>query len=121
MTFRDKMKKALGRTISDENATPTLGSSGAKPGVEVYKPGEIPPSKYRGAWNKEHQEKLHTFSFADTLGRRKSSYSDISPGGTRRSSWIGFGKKEKHPNEPSHVRHIVENAAGDDDPTNGMK
>jgi len=117
MGFRDKMRKTLGRTVGDENS-PTLGKSG-KEGVDVYKPGQVPPSKYRGAWNKEHQEKLHTFSFTDTFSRRKSSYSDVSPGGSRRSSWIGFGKKDKH-HEPSHVGQVVENADGDDDPSNGM-
>lgn len=120
MGFRDKMKKTLGRTTSEEN-TPTLGKA-SKDGVEVYKPGEAPKPKYRGNWNEEHHKKLHAFSFTDTFGRRKSSAGgDISPGGTRRSSLVGLGKaqKEKH-HDPSNLGQMGENADGDDDPANGM-
>jgi hypothetical protein len=122
--LRDKMKKALKRTQSeDQSSTPTLGKS-PKEGVEVYKTGQVPPSKYRAPWNKEHQDKLHGFSFGDTFGRRKSSFSDVSPGGTRRNSSVGANKKQSQhhdPHGPRSVGQVIENASDSDDPTNGMR
>lgn len=119
--LRDKMKKALKRTQSEDQAsTPTLGKS-PKEGVEVYKTGQVPPSKYRAPWNKEHQDKLHGFSFGDTFGRRKSSFSDVSPGGTRRNSSVGANKKQSQhhdPHGPRSVGQVIENASDSDDPTN---
>jgi len=119
--LRDKMKKALKRTQSeDQSSTPTLGKS-PKEGVEVYKTGQVPPSKYRAPWNKEHQDKLHGFSFGDTFGRRKSSFSDVSPGGTRRNSSVGANKKQSQhhdPHGPRSVGQVIENASDSDDPTN---
>jgi len=115
------MKKALKRTQSeDQSSTPTLGKS-PKEGVEVYKTGQVPPSKYRAPWNKEHQDKLHGFSFGDTFGRRKSSFSDVSPGGTRRNSSVGANKKQSQhhdPHGPRSVGQVIENASDSDDPTN---
>lgn len=116
------MKKAFGRTTS-EGSSPTVSKTNSN--VEYYKTGEIPASKYRGPWNKQHQEKLHSFSFGEAFGRRKSDVaSDYSPKGSRapsrRESFLSMGRKSVQKNrEQSHVGQVVENA-GDDDPANGL-
>ena len=99
MPFRNKMKKALGLPPGEgpEGSDLTQVSTKAstkkakkeKPDVpdNVYKPGEIPPSKYRGPYNKAHQQKLHAFSFTTAFqGRRKSDQSLYSPMGSRMPS-----------------------------------
>ena len=113
------MKKAFGGAPTKETAEYMEGKD---PKVPVYKPGETPPSKYRGPWNQAHQDKLQSFSFSNAFGRRKSSQgaSDYSPTASRRQSTATTGRKSmQKPRQPSHVGQVVENAAGDDDPANG--
>lgn len=85
------MKRALGRSSSPSS---TSSPKERKPKKEkladnVYKPGEpMPRPKYRGPYNKAHQDKLSAFSFAQgflsDVGRRKSGgASEYSPMGSR--------------------------------------
>src|SRR5271169_6567529 len=97
MSFRAKLKKTFGGKRSGEN-TLSGDSTPRRSDIEYYKPHEIPKSKYRGHFDPEHQEKLHSFSFADAFGRRASSIMSgaFSPGGTkaqsRRGSWMSRTK-----------------------------
>ncbi|KAL9597236.1 MAG: hypothetical protein Q9219_005279 [cf. Caloplaca sp. 3 TL-2023] len=97
MPFREKVKKAFGKSSEDPSETNSevsqIQSKGTtkKPKKQkidypenVYKPGEIPESKYKGPYNKAHQQKLHAFSFGTAFqGRRKSEQSLYSPMGSR--------------------------------------
>jgi hypothetical protein len=86
MGVRAKMKKAFGGRKSGENSPSDAGTPKI-PGVEYYKPGEVPRSKYRGKWDQEHQDKLHAFSFAAAFrSRRGSGYSSYSPSGSKAQS-----------------------------------
>lgn len=140
MPFRAKLKKAFGSGRSNSKSSTPSGDGSNTPNghhthrtdIEYYKPGEIPRSKYRGPWNKEHQEKLHSFSF--NFGGRKSSVSgnsnwspSASRAQSRRSSWISAkrpstsGKSRKSVEKAKHrldEQKLDENA-GDDDVTNG--
>ncbi|MCJ1302586.1 hypothetical protein MMC08_005390 [Hypocenomyce scalaris] len=131
MPFREKMKKAFGRSpsTSSTSASPlTLTSSNRSKKEKkkeqapdnIYKPGEMPASKYRGPVNKAHQEMLSTFSFSDAwAGRRKSGQSQYSPMGSRMPSRVGspgslFGGGRRSRRQ-SHVQRGVEEMEGDDD------
>lgn len=127
------MKRAFGRPQNDDGSdlTHTSSKSSKKQKAEqadnVYKSGELMPKpKYRGPYNKEHQEKLSSFSFSDAWkSRRKSDNSMYSPLGSRLPSQVGSLKSRKslggaRSRQRSHVEGmVVENADGDDDLMNG--
>ena len=97
MGVRSKMKKAFGGKKSGDNSPGDTGTPKI-PGIQYYKPGEVPKSKYRGKWDQDHQDTLHAFSFAAAFrSRRGSGYSNYSPAGTkaqsRRASY--FSRKSK--------------------------
>lgn len=97
MGVRSKMKKAFGGKKSGDNSPDDTGTPKI-PGIQYYKPGEVPKSKYRGKWDQGHQDTLHAFSFAAAFrSRRGSGYSNYSPAGTkaqsRRASY--FSRKSK--------------------------
>jgi hypothetical protein len=99
MGVREKMKKAFGGKKSGESSPSDAGTPKI-PGVEYYKPGQIPRSKYRGKWDQQHQDKLHAFSFAAAFrSRRGSEYSSYSPSGlkaqSRRASHISRKSKSE--------------------------
>ena len=86
MGVRQKMKRALTGKKSGENSPSDTGTPKI-PGIEYYKPGQIPKSKYRGNGDQAHQDKLNAFSFAEAFKfRRSSGYSNYSPTGTRSQS-----------------------------------
>ncbi|KAG6997652.1 hypothetical protein G7Y79_00039g076140 [Physcia stellaris] len=131
MPFRAKMKRAFGRDSPEEGSDAAQTNSKASHKKEkkqklpdnVYKPGEpMPRPKYRGPYDKEHQDKLTSFNFANAFSRRKSDYSETSPMGTklhsRRGSFLSIGKVARS-RQPSHVDPaLVEATDGDDDVTN---
>lgn len=87
MGFRAKMKRTFTGSNKSGDNSPTDPSTPKIPGVEYYKPHEIPRSKYRGNGDKAHQERLHAFSFADAFkSRRHSGTSSYSPTGTKAQS-----------------------------------
>ncbi|KAL9605582.1 MAG: hypothetical protein Q9179_001240 [Wetmoreana sp. 5 TL-2023] len=102
MPFRAKVKKAFGKSNEDPSETSSdLSQVQCKPSTKktkkqkveypdnVYKPGEIPASKYNGPYDKKHQQKLHAFNFASAFqGRRKSEHSLYSPMGSRLPSRV---------------------------------
>ena len=100
MPFRSTLKKAFsGRKSGDDS--PSGVSTPKIPGVEYYKPGKVPPSKYRGKWDQEHQDRLQSYSFSDAFGKRSGSIPSLySPTGTkaqsRRSSYFNQGAKSDH-------------------------
>ena len=87
MGVRSKMKKAFGGKKSGDNSPTDVGTPPI-PGVQYYKPGEIPKSKYRGGTlDQGSQDKLLAFSFAAAFrSRRGSGYSNYSPAGTKSQS-----------------------------------
>ena len=131
------MKRAFGRPNSQDGSelSHSTSKSSKNPKAEqsdhVYKPGEpMPKPKYGGPYNKEHQEKLSSFSFSDAWkSRRKSDNSLYSPLGSRLPSrlpsQVGSLKSRKsvtaaRSRQQSHVESmLVENADGDDDVMNG--
>ncbi|KAL8794194.1 MAG: hypothetical protein Q9195_003262 [Heterodermia aff. obscurata] len=133
MPFRAKMKRAFGRDSPDEasDQAQTNGKVSDKKKKKqklpdnVYKPGEVMPRpKYRGPYDKEHQDKLTSFNFANAFSRRKSDYSEYSPMGSklpsRRGSFLGIGRKSfARSRQPSYVDPaLLESKEGDDDVTN---
>lgn len=137
MPFRAKMKRAFGRDSPDDGSdqAQTNGKVSDKKKKKkkqklpdnVYKPGEVMPRpKYRGPYDKEHQDQLTSFNFANAFTRRKSDYSEYSPMGSklpsRRGSFLGFGRKSfARSRQPSYVDPaLMESKEGDDDVTNGM-
>ncbi|KAM0798878.1 hypothetical protein BDR22DRAFT_890996 [Usnea florida] len=134
MPFRQRMRKALGRSNddgSDLSTTDTNRSTKSKKAKKeklpdnVYKPGEpMPRPKYRGPYNQAHQDKLSAFSFGDAWKRRRSSGtvgSDLSPMGSRimsrrNSAWSKKSKLGSRQN--SAFAEVEENGEGDDDVAN---
>ena len=138
MPFREKVKKAFGKSNEDpsepnsevsqiQSKASTKKPKKAK--VEypdnVYKPGEIPESKYKGPYNKAHQQKLHAFSFGNAFqGRRKSEQSLYSPMGSRLPSRVGsfisrrsFGPRSRQQSRVEDT--LMENVEADDAVENG--
>lgn len=136
MPFREKMRKALGRSHDDGSdllATDTNKSTKSKKTKKeklpdnVYKPGEpMPRPKYRGPYNQAHQDKLSAFSFGDAWKRRKSSGtlgSDLSPMGSRimsRRNSVWSKKSKLGSRQNSAFAGVEESGEGDDDVANGM-
>ncbi|KAL8715572.1 MAG: hypothetical protein Q9220_000908 [cf. Caloplaca sp. 1 TL-2023] len=133
MPFRAKVKRAFGKTNEDstENGSDlsqvqskASAKKAKKQKVEypenVYKPGEIPESKYKGPYNKEHQQNLHAFSFKTAFqGRRKSEQSLYSPMGSRLPSRMGsfmsrrsLGARSRQQSRVGDT--LAENNEGDD-------
>ena len=136
MPFRDKMRKALGRSNDDGSNSITtdtdksIRSKRAKKDKlpdNVYKPGEpMPRPKYRGPYNQAHQDKLSAFSFGEAWKKRKSSGtmgSEMSPMGSRimsrrNSAWSKKSRLGSRQN--SAFTGVEESGEGDDDVANGM-
>lgn len=101
MPFREKIKKALGQanSTSPSNPSSTLSTRTWKKRKEdekypdhVYRPSEpMPPLKYRGLVDRQHQKRLESFSFGSALEviRRHSATSQYSPRGSRMPSRRG--------------------------------
>ena len=128
MPFREKMRKALGRSNDDGSDPMAKKAKKEKLPDNVYKPGEpMPRPKYRGPYNQAHQDKLSAFSFGDAWKRRKSSGtvgSDMSPMGSRlmsrrNSAWSKKSKLGSRQN--STFAGVEESGEGDDDVANGME
>ncbi|KAL8738410.1 MAG: hypothetical protein Q9181_000781 [Wetmoreana brouardii] len=133
MPFRAKVKKAFGKSNEDpsENSS-DLPQIQSKPSTKkskkqkveypdnIYKPGEIPASKYNGPYDKKHQQKLHAFSFANAFqGRRKSEHSLYSPMGSRLPSRVSsfisrrsFGPRSRQQSRVEDT--LMENNEADD-------
>src|SRR4051794_13386886 len=106
MGVREKMKKAFGGKKSEDNSPNDTGTPKI-PGLEYYKPGQGPKSKYRGKWDQDHQDKLHAFSFAAAFrSRRGSGQSIYSPSGRKAQSWRAscFSKKSKSDGDDTSLR-----------------
>lgn len=138
MLFRDKVKKAFGKSNDDPSETrPDLSQVQSKVSTKkpkkqkveypdnVYKPGEIPESKYKGPYDKQHQQRLHAFSFGAAFqGRRKSDQSLYSPMGSRmpsrmgsfvsRRSWLPISRQQSRVEDT-----LMENNEADDAVENG--
>lgn len=136
MPFREKMRKALGRSNDDSfdavTATTAKSTKSKRPKKEklpdnVYKPGEpMPRPKYRGPYNQAHQDKLSAFSFGAAWKKRRSTNtvgSEMSPMGSRtmsrrNSAWSKKSKLGSRQN--SAFAGVEESGEGDDDVANGM-
>ena len=132
MPFREKVKRALGG--SSPSTTQDSEYPPRRKDIEYYKPDKIPPSKYRGPWDQEHQDMLHAFSFSAATHEHRGSHQSIcSPRGilaqSRRSSWVEREQAETEDdstesNEDGHASSIsrpVEGLRGDSKPRrNGM-
>ncbi len=126
MPFREKMKKAFGRSPSTSNGSDlakTSSKGSRKEQESIHKPGEMPKPKYRGPYNQSHQDKLSAFSFGGAWTRRKSDQSQYSPMGSRlpsrRGSMLSGRSPPARSRQQSYVGQVVENADGDDDIANG--
>lgn len=73
MTFRDKVKRVF-RRPSNNKYSPNNGNSnntnsnGIK--IEYYRRGEIPPSKFRGPFDRAHQKRLAAWTFEGAMAER---------------------------------------------------
>lgn len=75
MAFREKVRRAFSRA-NGSNKTPKLppnfngkiNANGIP--IEYYRRGEVPPSKFRGPFNREHQRNLAAWSFEGAMAER---------------------------------------------------
>ncbi|KAF4215467.1 hypothetical protein CNMCM5878_008051 [Aspergillus fumigatiaffinis] len=79
MNFKDKFRKVFhrnsnGHSNSNSNSNSKSKSNGNGNGtgikIEYYKRGEIPPSKFRGPFDPEHQKRLAAWSFEAAQAER---------------------------------------------------
>lgn len=84
MPFRERVKRAFGRTPSSSSSSDLSKTTSHKSSV-FYQPGEqMPRPKYRQPVDKKHTERLESFNFSFAgEGRRKSVTSTYSPMGSR--------------------------------------
>ena len=72
MTFREKVKRVFHRSSASQDT--------GRPKVEYYRRHEVPPSKFRGPFDKEHQKRLAAWSFdRATVERTRSLDLALSP------------------------------------------
>ncbi|EAS28235.3 uncharacterized protein CIMG_09439 [Coccidioides immitis RS] len=110
MPIREKMKRVFSRTTSGSSNSnspsscphpskpkattvvlagvktvkvkPRVGKDG-NPIIELYKPHEVPRSKYRGPFDEEHLKRLAAYSIPAAMSDRpRSMVSELSPMGT---------------------------------------
>jgi hypothetical protein len=75
MAFKDKFRKAFGRSSSEK-----IKDNGCKSKIEYYRRGECPRSKYRGPVDPAHRRKLYEWNFAAATAERRRSFDlDLSP------------------------------------------
>ncbi|KAJ5679881.1 hypothetical protein N7462_008125 [Penicillium macrosclerotiorum] len=67
MTFRDKVKRVFHRSSASRDC------NNGRPKVEYYRRHEVPPSKFRGPFDKEHQKRLAAWSFDGAMAARERS------------------------------------------------
>lgn len=65
MTFREKVKRVFHRSSASQDT--------GRPKVEYYRRHEVPPSKFRGPFDKEHQKRLAAWSFDRAMVERPRS------------------------------------------------
>lgn len=81
MTFREKVRRVFHRSSSSE-------AHAGKPKVEYYRRHEVPPSKFRGPFDKDHQKRLAAWSFERaTVERARSLDLSLSPCATSSEPW----------------------------------
>ncbi|KAI4277440.1 MAG: hypothetical protein LQ337_001761 [Flavoplaca oasis] len=132
MPFRAKVKRAFGKNNDDSSeagSDQSQAQSKSSPQKtkkakteypdNVYKPGQIPDSKYKGPYSREHQVKLHAFNFKTAFeGRRKSDQSLYSPMGTRlpsrKSSFLSRRSFARSRQQSRVDDTLTENAEADD-------
>ncbi|OOQ87250.1 hypothetical protein PEBR_17509 [Penicillium brasilianum] len=64
MPLRDRFKRVFHRSSASKDA------KNGKPKIEYYRRHEIPPSKFRGPFDKEHQKRLAAWSFDGAMAER---------------------------------------------------
>ncbi|KAJ5083007.1 hypothetical protein N7532_012050 [Penicillium argentinense] len=67
MTLRDRVRRVFHRSSASRD-----GNNG-RPKVEYYRRHEVPPSKFRGPFDKEHQKSLAAWSFDGAMMERTRS------------------------------------------------
>jgi hypothetical protein len=72
MPLRDTFKRVFHRSSSSKDL------KNGKPKVEYYRRHEIPPSKFRGPFDKEHQKRLAAWSFDGAMAERPRASDDLS-------------------------------------------
>ncbi|PYH46944.1 uncharacterized protein BP01DRAFT_240932 [Aspergillus saccharolyticus JOP 1030-1] len=70
MNFREKVRRVFRRSSSSSSSSKTKGS-GIK--IEYYKRHEIPRSKFKGPFDREHQRSLAAWSFQGAQDERRRS------------------------------------------------
>lgn len=125
------MKKAFGRN----GETSSQSKENSRKNSSVYQPGEaMPKPKYRQPVDKEHKEKLESFSFFGDRIRKRSKDSQYSPMGSKipsrnvsrapsRTNSIGgaTGKRTPFSRNQSHVGQLLESADDQGDTANGER
>jgi hypothetical protein len=73
MNFKDKFRKVFHRNSNGHSKSKSNGNGNGNGNVikiEYYKRGEIPPSKFRGPFDPEHQKRLAAWSFEAAQAER---------------------------------------------------
>ncbi|QDS77579.1 hypothetical protein FKW77_001572 [Venturia effusa] len=92
MPFRAKLRKTFSRTSnrsSQSSADTSSSYASSSTNVDVYKPGEKIPQKYRRPVDKAHKAMLEAYQMdfgGGSTGRRSSFQSECSPMGSRMPS-----------------------------------
>ena len=134
MPFRAKVKRAFGKNedseasselsqVQSKSSTKRLKKTKVEYPDNVYGPGEIPDSKYKGPYNKEHQVKLHAFSFKTAFqGRRRSEHLESPMGSklpSRRGSFLSRRSLARSRQQSRVEDTLMENNEADDAVGNG--
>lgn len=78
MNLREKVKNAFNRPSNSKGLSFGLGhrkskSTGTPIKIEYYKRHEVPPSKFKGPFDPEHQRRLAAWSFDGAMATRSRS------------------------------------------------
>lgn len=71
MPFRERVRRVFHRPSSSSSAED-------KPKVQYYRRHEVPPSKFRGPFDKSHQKSLASWSFEGACVERSRSLDDLA-------------------------------------------
>jgi hypothetical protein len=71
MPFRERVRRVFHRPSSSSSAE-------NKPKVQYYRRHEVPPSKFRGPFDKSHQKSLASWSFEGACVERSRSCDDLA-------------------------------------------
>ncbi|KAJ5884676.1 hypothetical protein N7495_009186 [Penicillium taxi] len=107
MNFREKVRRVFHRS---SNSTSSING---RPQVEYYKKKEIPPSKFKGPFDKAHQKSLASWTFEGAMVERtrsleQLSLSPLSPCATLGAPCVSDSDSEISPDDVPSVPGMIQ-------------